>query len=162
MKYLVDIFTNPLIMVPVISWLTAQVIKVILNAALTKHFSIERLFGDGGMPSGHSATVIAFAVMCGWTFGFSGFQFAVAGIFAIVVMHDAVGVRREAGKQAKSIKQIAEIINGMILGKNEEIRTEKLKEFVGHTPLQVVFGALLGALIAIVSIVVLKIPYALG
>ncbi len=159
MKYIVELFTNPLIMVPVCSWFIAQIIKTVLNAVVNRKLSFERLFGDGGMPSGHSATVTAFAVMCGWTFGFGSFQFAFAGIFAIVVMHDAVGVRREAGKQAKSIKQIAETINGMILGENEEIRTEKLKEFVGHTPLQVVFGALLGIIIAIVALIILQIGY---
>ena len=84
MKYVVELFTNPLIMVPITAWLIAQIVKTLLNAVVNHKFSLERLFGDGGMPSGHSATVASFAVMCGWCFGFGSFQFAFAGIFAFL------------------------------------------------------------------------------
>ena len=77
-------------------------------------------------------------------------------------MHDASGVRRETGKQANTIKQLAELMNGMFLEKDEKIRTEKLKEFVGHTPMQVFFGALLGALVSVIAIIIFKIPYAVA
>lgn len=154
-----DFFTNPVMIVPVIAWFTAQLFKVIIKLLVDHEFSIERLFGDGGMPSGHSATVSSLAVMCGWNFGLHSGIFAVSAVFAIIVMHDATGVRRETGKQALTIKQLAEIVNGMFLGKDEEIRTEKLKEFVGHTPMQVFFGSLLGIIVAVVAAVILKIPY---
>ena len=91
-----DVITNNVLVVAIFSWLVSQVIKVILNAIINKKFSIERLFGDGGMPSGHSATVTACAAMCGWTYGFDSAVFGIAFVLAIVVMHDATGVRREA------------------------------------------------------------------
>ena len=160
MQFLIDLFTNPMIMIPVCSWMLAQILKVLINLAVNHEFSLERFFGDGGMPSGHSATVMSLAVVCGWSYGFGSIEFAIAGILATIVMHDATGVRLEAGKQATSIKQLAEIINGMFLDKSEKVRTEKLKEFVGHTPIQVFFGALLGCVIAIFYLIVAKVSYA--
>ena len=101
------------------------------------------------MPSGHSATVTSLAVMCGLTAGFNSAVFGLATIFAIVVMHDALGVRREAGKHAMSIIEMAEILNAAIVEKDEQIKTDKLKVFVGHTPWQVVCGSALGLVIAV-------------
>ena len=101
-----------------------------------------RLFGDGGMPSGHSATVMAMAARTGVLYGVGSFEFAVTLMLAIIVMHDAMGVRLETGKQAKVIKEIAQLLE--TLGQ-DVTNEEKLKEFVGHTPSQVVAGALLGA-----------------
>ena len=147
-------------MVPGVSWFTAQLLKVIIKLLVDRELSFERRFGDGGMPSGHSATVMSLAATCGWSYGFGSPLFAICAILAIVVMHDASGVRLEAGKQAITIKQLAEIMNGMFLGEDEEIRTEKLKEFIGHTPIQVMFGALLGIAISVLAMVILKIPYA--
>lgn len=158
-KLVVDFFTNPLILVPISAWFIAQVLKVIIKFLVDHEFSLERLFGDGGMPSGHSATVTSLMVMCGWCCGLGSVPFAISAILAVVVMHDATGVRREAGKQATSIKQLAEIINGMFLEKDEAIRTEKLKEFVGHTPLQVFFGAFLGIIVAIVALLISGTEY---
>jgi len=100
--------------------------------------------------------------MCGWLYGFDGIVFGMSAIFAIVVMHDATGVRREAGKHATSIKEIADIINDMLAGETEQIRTEKLKEFVGHTPLQVLFGSLLGILTATLYCAFSALPYCSG
>lgn len=155
-----DFFTNPVIIVPVIAWFSAQFLKFIITLLVEKKISIERMFGDGGMPSGHSATVTSLMVMTGWSAGLGSIMFAISAILAIIVMHDASGVRRETGKQAMTIKQLAEIVNGMFVGKDQEVRTEKLKEFVGHTPMQVAFGSVLGALVAILSIIILKTPYA--
>ena len=146
---IVKILTNPVLFVPALSWLTAQVLKVIINAIVNKKFVISRLFGDGGMPSGHSATVTSLAVMCGLLTGFDSVPFAICTILAIIVMHDATGVRHEAGKHAAFIVSIAEVINEYLSEENEEIKTDKLKLLVGHTPLQVVCGALLGVAIAI-------------
>lgn len=154
-----DMFTNPILMVPVSAWLIAQIIKIIINLAVNRKLDLSRLFGDGGMPSGHSATVMSLTVLTGWGCGLASPLFAIAGILAIIVMNDASGVRFEAGKHATSIKQIAEIINSMISEKDNEIRTEKLKELVGHTPLQVLCGALLGIVVAVLAIVILETPY---
>lgn len=149
--FFVDIITNPVLIVPACSWLIAQVLKCLINAIFTKQFSLSRLVGDGGMPSGHSATVTCLAVMVGLfdTDGFEGTTFALALLFAIVVMHDALGVRREAGKQAVSIIKISELLNDYFKEHDQKIKTDKLKVLVGHTPLQVVCGSLLGAAIAI-------------
>ena len=159
LEMLKDMFTNPMLMVPVSAWLIAQIIKIIINLAVNRKFDISRLFGDGGMPSGHSATVTSLAVLTGWGCGLFSPIFAISGILAIIVMNDASGVRFEAGKHATSIKQIADIINSMLSSKDEAIRTERLKELVGHTPLQVLCGALLGATVSILVIIIFGITY---
>ena len=151
-----NILTNPILLIPGCAWITAQIVKTIINFIMTKTFSFDRLVGDGGMPSGHSATVTALAVMCGLTEGFGSTEFGLAMIFAIVVMHDAMGVRREAGKHARSILSIVESLNDYFSEENEGIKTEKLKVLVGHTPLQVVVGSLLGAAIALLYYFLLK------
>ena len=145
---ILNIFTNPVLLIRGCAWIVAQIAKTIINFIVTKRFSFDRLVGDGGMPSGHSATVTALAVMCGLTEGFGSTEFGLAMIFAIVVMHDAMGVRREAGKHARSIISIVESLNDYFSEHDDIIKTEKLKVLVGHTPLQVVVGSLLGAAIA--------------
>ena len=157
MEELQALVTNPILFVPAFSWLIAQVIKTIVNAIMAKKLDFSRLVGDGGMPSGHSATVMALAAMCGFREGFGSATFAVAMILAIIVMHDALGVRREAGKQAASIITIAEVLNDFFKEHDANIKTDKLKVLVGHTPLQVVCGALLGiGCAALAQFVILK------
>ena len=153
---ILNIFTNPILLSPGCAWIVAQIAKTIINFIVTKKFSLDRLVGDGGMPSGHSATVTALAVMCGLTEGFGSTEFGLAMIFAIVVMHDAMGVRREAGKHARSILSIVESLNDYFSEENEGIKTEKLKVLVGHTPLQVIVGSVLGAAIAFLYYFLLK------
>ena len=104
------------------------------------------MIGSGGMPSSHSATVCALATATGMVYGGGSFEFAIAVILAIIVMHDAMGVRRETGIQAKVINEMLEVFTNMGKKMSPE---EKLKEFVGHTPLQVLAGAILGILIAV-------------
>ena len=145
-------FTNPVLLIPILSWAIAQILKTIINAITSKKFEISRLVGDGGMPSGHSATVTSLAVMCGFTSGFGGPLFALSAVFAVIVMHDALGVRRETGKQAVSIIQISELLNDYLSEHNPGLKTDKLKVLVGHTPLQVICGSLLGAGVAILDI----------
>ncbi|MBR0395835.1 MAG: divergent PAP2 family protein [Clostridiales bacterium] len=148
MDFLLQIITNKILIVGIVSWFLAQVFKCISNLILTKKFSIERLFGDGGMPSGHSATVVSVAVATGLYEGFDSAVFAIAMILAIVVMHDAMNVRYQAGKQAELLNAMADMfekITGADLP-NEE----KLKELLGHTPLQVAAGCLLGIATAII------------
>ena len=144
-----NVFTNPVLWVPALSWLVAQILKTVINAIMNKKFSLSRLVGDGGMPSGHSATVTALAVMCGLKDGFGSVTFAIATILAIIVMHDALGVRREAGKQAASIINIAEVLNDYFSEHDKNIKTDKLKVLIGHTPLQVVCGSILGCAMAL-------------
>ena len=145
-----EIITNPFLTVPALSWIIAQVVKAIVNGIVNKKFSWVRLFGDGGMPSGHSATVSSLATLVGIYEGFGSAEFGIATIFAIVVMHDALGVRRETGKQALSIIEMAGVLNDYLSERDEQIKTDKLKVFMGHTPWQVVIGSLLGIVIAIV------------
>jgi acid phosphatase family membrane protein YuiD len=154
-----ELIANYILLVPIFAWFVSQLFKFTIRSVVERRFCIERLFGDGGLPSGHSATVTALACMCGWCCGFGSAMFAVSTMLAIVVMHDATGVRRETGKQATSIKQIADIINGIFLEKDEAVRTEKLKEFVGHTPVQVFFGSLLGVIVAICAILISGLGY---
>ena len=157
MEQLLAFATNPVLIVPGCTWLVAQLVKTVVNAVVNKKIELSRLFGDGGMPSGHSATVMSLACMVGFKDGFGSTTFAVAMILAIIVMHDALGVRRETGKQAASIISMAEVINDYFKEHDANIKTDKLKVLVGHTPLQVFFGALLGiACATLAQFVILK------
>ncbi len=141
MDWFVDLISNQFLMVGIASWAVAQVLKVIIHAAVYKKLEWERLFGDGGMPSGHSATVTSVATISALVCGFGSFQFAIAAILAIIVCHDAMGVRRETGKQAVIIIEMIELLEAMT---KKDLPEAKLKEFVGHTPLQVIAGSLIG------------------
>lgn len=137
---------NQVLVSSVTGWVVAQLLKTIIDCMLNKSFSLERLVGSGGMPSSHSSTVCALVVSSGLCFGVSSFEFAVSFILAAIVMYDATGVRRETGKQAKLLNMIME---QDIFKLNMEQFQEKLKEFVGHTPLQVFAGAILGVILAL-------------
>ena len=154
MENLKGILSNHVLFAPLIAWILSQIIKAVINLFIYRKFSLERLLGDGGMPSAHSATVMCLCIMIGWTAGFGSPIFALSFIFAVVVMRDALGVRREAGKQAASIKELASAVNKIFHSKDTEIKTENLKVLVGHTPLQVIFGAITGAIIAVLYILI--------
>ena len=128
---------NQILVSAVVGWTVAQVLKTLIDCALNKSFNAERLVGSGGMPSSHSATVCALTTAA----ALESFEFAVSFVLAMVVMYDAIGVRRETGKQAKLLNSIL-MENPLKL--NAEVLQEKLKEYVGHTPLQVLAGAILG------------------
>ena len=145
MEWFFQLISNKILIGSLSAWAVAQILKTILYAAINKTFDIKRLFGDGGMPSGHSATVSSMAVSCGLVYGFDTGLFAVAAIVAIVVMHDASGVRLETGKQSKIINDLLEHLKDSKIPDDE-----KLKEFVGHTPLQVLCGSVLGIIVAII------------
>lgn len=147
MNFLDDMSRNTILLSAIIGWTVAQILKTLLYMCLTKEFVAERLVGSGGMPSSHSATVCALATAAGIQYGGSSFEFAIALIFAIVVMYDAIGVRRETGIQAKVLNEMIELFTNM--GSNMKAQ-DKLKEFIGHTPLQVLAGAILGIVIAFV------------
>ena len=141
MEWLVELLSNRFLIAGISSWAVAQVLKTIIYAAINKKLDFERLVGDGGMPSGHSATVTSVATMAALVCGFGSFEFAISAILAIIVCHDAMGVRRETGKQAVVLNELMEILEA--ISKND-LPEAKLKEFVGHTPLQVVAGTVLG------------------
>ncbi|MGM9625835.1 MAG: divergent PAP2 family protein [Eubacteriales bacterium] len=145
MNWLSDLICNPFLVTGITAWLIAQVLKTLIHLWIYKKFDIHRLFGDGGMPSGHSATVTSLVCMAGLIYGTGSFEFAVSAILAIIVCHDAMGVRLETGKQAAIINDLVEIVDMLSTEKLTEVR---LKEFVGHTPIQVFAGILVGAAVA--------------
>ncbi len=141
-----EILSNKLIVNGFIAWLCSQVLKTITNAVINRKFDIFRLVGDGGMPSSHSATVSAVATTSAMLYGFASFEFGVTLVLAFIVMHDAMGVRQETGKHSKILNELIEMFHTM---EQKITSTEKLEEFVGHTPMQVSAGALLGVLVAL-------------
>lgn len=157
------ITSNYLINVGVTSWAAAQLLKLILTLVTTRELVLERLVGAGGMPSAHSALVCSMTVAMAKAEGFQSPVFALTVAFAAVVMYDAMGVRRAAGEHAKALNKMAFDLRNLNQNLSDffsdistseaskEAKEEKeLKEFLGHTPLQVLGGALLGILIAAV------------
>ena len=147
MNFFRGICANEIFIAAALGWFLAQILKPIIHTALTRSFVAERMVGSGGMPSSHSSTVCALATSTCLQYGSDSFEFAIASFFAIVVMYDAIGVRRETGIQARVLNEMMELFSHM--GKDVSME-DKLKEFVGHTPLQVLAGAILGILIAFV------------
>lgn len=141
MEFLNSIADNRILIAAASGWLIAQFLKTLIHTFFNRRFVAERLVGGGGMPSSHSATVCALATSTAIEYGAGSFEFAMAAIFGLVVMYDAIGVRQETGKQAKVLNDMMELFSHM--GKDMDIE-KQLKEFVGHTPLQVLAGAILG------------------
>ncbi len=139
MQILMSIIQNKYIYIPFGLWFFIQLFKVIYDLITTKKFNFKRILGAGGMPSSHSAVVAGLATLVGKNEGWDTPLFALTLIFAFVVMYDAAGVRRAAGKQAKLLNKIIET-PGL---KVEEVQ-EKLVEVLGHTPKQVIVGAIIG------------------
>ena len=137
-----DIFSNKYIYIPVLLWFLIQCYKIVCDLVTTKKFNFRRIMGAGGMPSSHSAVVCSLATLVGRSEGFASPIFAVTFVLAVVVMYDAAGIRRAAGKQAKMLNKI---VNTPGLT-NVEIQ-EKLVEVLGHTPFQVFIGALIGVIV---------------
>lgn len=144
MDFFNQIINNKCIVVPIILWFFIQVFKVITDLIVNKRLNVKRIVGAGGMPSSHSAIVSSLAILVGREYGFDSGIFAVALITAFIVMYDAAGVRRAAGKQARIINKILDTP-----GLSTEEVQEKLVEALGHTPIQVFVGALLGIIVGI-------------
>ena len=142
---LLAIIGNRAIQAAVLAWAVAQALKVVLTLAISKRFDRTRVLGSGGMPSSHSSMACAMVTVIGFHKGFSSAVFALAFCFAGVTMYDAAGVRRSTGKNAAVINHIVEGLSG----KGFNFDDEHLKELVGHTPIQVLAGALLGILIGV-------------
>jgi hypothetical protein len=138
---------SPVLLISIAAWASAQGLKMLISAAVYRKFDITYLTTGGGMPSSHSALVCAAAVSCGMSAGFDSPVFAVAAVVAFVVMYDAAHVRRETGEQAKVLNYI--------LRNWEEFKPENferdLKELIGHTPLQVAVGAVLGVAVGLLG-----------
>jgi len=134
---------NRILWVSLLAWFIAQSLKVLLTIIFMKKLDIRRFVGSGGMPSSHSALVVSMAVSIGSVEGYNSTAFALAVAVAMVVMYDAAGVRRAAGKQAAVLNEIIAALQA-----HRGIPEEKLKELIGHTPVEVIAGALLGILVS--------------
>ena len=132
--------TNPIIDCALLAWFLAQLIKVLLDAVLLRKLDLSRFVSSGGMPSSHSALVVAATAAVGKLYGIQSPDFALAAILSAVVMYDACNVRRSAGDTARLVNQILAHVERL----TEEDFADDLREVMGHTPLQVLMGALLG------------------
>jgi len=137
-----SILKNRILITTLLAWIIAQLIKVTIGVMREKRFDFRWLLGAGGMPSSHAAGASALATSIGLSVGWDSVYFALAAAFAIVVMFDAQGVRRATGRQARILNKILEDIYWQ--GK---IKEERLRELVGHTPIEVFIGMLLGIFI---------------
>jgi acid phosphatase family membrane protein YuiD len=146
-----SIILNPILIPALIAWSLAQIVKVPLEFFYTKRWNWSLLLQAGGMPSSHSALVSAACLAAGLFMGFDSSEFAISFVLAMVVIYDATGIRRQAGKHA-------EIINAMIedLTTGHPLKTEQLREVLGHTPLEALGGTLLGIAVALVTWMVVK------
>lgn len=133
------------LIIPFAVWFFIQLFKVIWDLVVTHKFDFKRILGAGGMPSSHSAVVCALATMIGKSQGINSEIFALSVIFAFVVMYDAAGIRRAAGKQAKLLNKLIET-PGL---SNVQVQ-EKLVEVLGHTPTQVLVGAIIGIIVGLI------------
>lgn len=146
MTWFLELISNTYLLTGLGAWFLAQLLKTIIYGIINKEIRWERMIGDGGMPSGHSATVTSVAMMTGLRCGWGSFEFALASILAIIVCHDAMGVRRETGKHAVVINELLQAFEKL---SDDELPEQKLKIFVGHTPVQVLAGIALGAASAV-------------
>ena len=142
-----QILDNRILLVAVAACLIAQVLKLIIDTVQNGKVSAKVLTTTGGMPSAHSALVTALAAGVGESLGYASAEFAIATIFAIIVMYDAAGVRQAAGKQARILNQMVE----ELFSEDHKFNEEKLKELLGHTPVQVIAGSVLGVAISWLS-----------
>lgn len=149
MKYIYDFFSNSIFWTAILSWFIAQTLKVIFVFIWNKRLDFKRLIGSGGMPSSHSSFVVALAMSVGFTEGFASTFFAISFAIAIVIMYDASGVRRAAGQQAKLLNRMVEEWEHGDFSRTDK----KLKELLGHTPIEVFAGALLGIIISVIRYV---------
>ena len=143
---MIDLFLEyKYLITPFLIWFCIQTFKLIYDMVTTKKFNFKRILGAGGMPSSHSAVVTCLATMIGKSQGINSPIFALAVVFAFVVMYDAAGIRRAAGKQAKLLNKIVETpgLTGLQV-------SEKLVEVLGHTPTQVLVGALIGVIVGLI------------
>lgn len=140
MDFFAQLFSNYILWVSIFACFLAQFIKIFTGKEKAVEFS--RIFMSGGMPSSHSSFVTSLSTLIGINKGFDSIEFAICVVFALIVMYDASGVRRAVGKQAAILNKIVEDLQN-----KKPIEHETLKELVGHTPKEVIFGAILGIMV---------------
>ena len=141
----IEIITNKVLIIPICSWAIAQVLKVIIILIRKKQLDLRFLVGSGGMPSAHSAFVAALAASVALIEGLGSVAFGISSVFAFIVIYDAAGVRRSVGQQSVILNRI---IRDFRARRPATEWGHDLREFVGHTPLQVIIGALIGIVLA--------------
>ena len=147
MQSLAAVFHNHVLMVAIAACLIAQASKIVVELIVHKKLNLHAFVESGGMPSSHSALVTALATGIGTTKGLESGEFAIAAIFATIVMYDATGVRQAAGNQAKILNQLLEeLFTG-----DHHLTEIRLKELLGHTPIQVLIGGIMGVMISLIS-----------
>jgi len=134
---------NPYLTIPLIAWGIAQVLKLIISSVQERRLNLGALASMGGMPSSHTALVVSVTTVVGVRQGVSSPLFGVAAIFTGVVMYDAAGVRRAAGLQARVLNRMIDDLRHL------QLKEERLRELIGHTPFEVVAGALIGVLVTL-------------
>ncbi|MCT7953645.1 divergent PAP2 family protein [Laspinema palackyanum] len=147
MQEIGNIIDNRVLLVATLACLIAQSAKLAIELARNRKFNFRVMVETGGMPSAHSALVTALATGIGQTAGWNSTEFALATIFAVIVMYDAAGVRQAAGKQARILNQIVD----EFFSEDHDLNEARLKELLGHTPFQVIVGAILGVCIAYIA-----------
>lgn len=143
MSFISEIFSNKVLLISMFACFLAQLFKIFTGDQ--KKIQISRIFTSGGMPSSHSSFVTSLSTLVGMEHGFNSTEFAVVAVFSMIIMYDASGVRRAVGKQAVILNQIVDDLQH-----KKHIEQKKLKELVGHTPVEVFFGAILGIITALV------------
>lgn len=143
MTFIQEFFSNKIIGVSVLSWAIAQFIKIIIDLYTTKKLDLNLIMSSGGMPSSHSSFVTSLAASTGILYGFDSVYFSITFVLAIVVMYDAAGVRRAAGKQAATLNRLLDKLDIQV--------DERLKELLGHSPVEVTAGAVLGIVISVIA-----------
>ncbi|MDJ0799388.1 MAG: divergent PAP2 family protein [Calothrix sp. MO_167.B12] len=139
-----NILDNRVLLVALVACIIAQLLKLVIEVIKHRKLDVRVLVTTGGMPSSHSALVTSLAVGVGQTMGWSSSEFALATVFAIIVMYDAAGVRQAAGKQARILNQMID----ELFHEHPEFNQDRLKELLGHTPFQVIAGSALGITIS--------------
>lgn len=141
MKSFFEVISLPIFLAPFLSWIIAQAIKTIIHLIKYRKFDFRTLFRTGGMPSSHAGGTVALTVSLGRTYGFTSPLFVLSLVFTFIIMNDAASVRRSSGQQAR-------ILNKMIA--DGRIDVERVKEFLGHSPIEVIAGGILGLIVALI------------
>ena len=146
--FMSGLWQNRVLLSAATGWAAAQILKTIIHALLEDEWKLERLVGSGGMPSSHAATVCALVTAAAYNYGPNSFEFTISFLLAIIVLHDARGVRLETGKQAEILNEIVKYLR-MEEG-HTTLPEKELKELIGHTPVQVGAGMVIGFIVGIV------------
>jgi len=145
MDFFIEFFSNRIMIATLLSWFVAQLLKFIIVFATENKVDFHRMIGSGGMPSLHSSSVATLTTCVGRIVGWGSVEFVICFVFAVIVMYDASGVRRAAGQHAAVLNKLID----SWAHHSDEFDNIELKELLGHTPLQVVLGGLLGVIVGL-------------